>query len=52
MFDTIECAGFVEIHRPKFGPLYQFGGEAAAKLHHKEQHVVIGPTREEDLASI
>ena len=50
--DTDESAHLVEVHVPKPRLLDHFGIEPTPKLHHQQQHVIIGSARKKNLSRI
>ena len=51
-FYAIERTHLVEIDVTEFSFLDHFGIKPSFKLHHEQQHLVIRPSRKEDLAGI
>ena len=50
--DTDEGAHLIEVHVSELRLLNHFGVESTPKLHHQQQHMVVGSTGKKDLSSV
>jgi hypothetical protein len=50
--DGVESACFIKVKVSELSSLYHLRGESAAELHHEEKHLIVGATREKNLASV
>lgn len=50
--DADERAHLIEVYVSKLGLLYHFGIEPTPKLHHQQQHMVVGSAGKKDLSCV